>query len=356
VLRALSWSAVVTSTAAAIWIVATMHESSTSVSAIYLGWLTAVWILLAVLYASPAIFTASQIALVLAVLFGVAAAVDSLEWYTVARYPWLDPWFLELAGIALAAYCLLFGVGRWVVARSGARREESVIESTTPAWINAARRLLETSWPSVDRIVEAALVVLGVALATYAVLPGVAQELSLMEVAGERVAPQLTRFEIPGIAHARAAGPWAWLLLGAVAATLAFGFWQRGDRWRVLGLVVVAMAMCPLLAVLWESDVAVASALRWTTACFFAVASIVMWVIRAASSNGTQYVGRTCSPGVCGDGRARCAGGVVAAGYHDWRSRSLALGLGVGIDGRCRGVVSSICAGKSKPSQNGSAI
>ena len=34
---------------------------------------------------------------------------------------------------------------------------------------------------------------------------------------------------------------------------------------------------CPLLAALWEPDVAVASALRWFSAGFFAVASIAIW-------------------------------------------------------------------------------
>jgi len=279
VIRALVWSALVTSSAAAIWLVAIMYASPPFALTIHLAWLSAVWLMLGVLKASPAIFSASQIALVFAIPFGVAAAVASRGWYMAARYPWLDPWFLELVGIVLAAYCLLSCVARWFVARVRARREESVIASTAPTWMDAVTRLMESPWPSVDSVVEAALVVLVVALATYAVVPGVAQELSPLEAAGDRAPPLVTKFEIPGIEHARAAGPLAWLLLGAVAATLAFGLWRRGDRWRVAGIVFVAMAICPLLAVHWESDFAVASALRWTTACFFAIATIGTWMI-----------------------------------------------------------------------------
>jgi hypothetical protein len=283
----------VTSSAAAVWLVARMHASSPGVMAIHLAWVAAVWIALAVLNRSPAIFTASQIALVLAILFGVAAAVQSREWYAAARYPWLDPWFLETVGIALAAYCLMIGVARWIVARAEARRGAHIIESLSPQWIDGAKHLLETPWPAINQVVEVALVVLVTILATYAVAPGVAQELSLVEVAGERVPPSIASFEVPGIAHAHAAGALAWFLLGAVAATLAFGFWLRGGRWRVLGLVVVAMATCPLLATRWEADVAVASALRWTTACFFAAASMALWMLggKLLSRTGSVMVG-----------------------------------------------------------------
>ena len=38
--------------------------------------------------------------------------------------------------------------------------------------------------------------------------------------------------------------------------------------------MVAAMAICPLLAARWEPQVAVASALRWLSAGFFAVASV----------------------------------------------------------------------------------
>jgi hypothetical protein len=280
VLRALIWSAVVTSAAAAIWLVTTVRSAPAHALAIHLAWLGAVWVTLAVLSASPAIFTASQVALVLAIIFGVTADVESQEWYAAARYPWLDPWFLAIAGIALAAYCILFGIVRWLIGRAEARREADVLESAAPKWTDSAQRLWNTPWLSVDRLVAIGTVVLVVVLAAYAVAPGVAQELSPTEVAGERVPPSLSTFEISGIPHAHAAGRLAWLFLGSVALMLVLGLWQQSERWRVLGLVVVAMAMCALVAARWEADVAVASALRWTTACFFVIASIAMWVTR----------------------------------------------------------------------------
>ena len=86
-----------------------------SVLAIHLAWIAAVWVLLAVLHVSPVVFTASQFAAVLAIVFGVVAAVESHAWYAESRQPWLDPWFLELVGIALAAYCCLLALRRWFV-------------------------------------------------------------------------------------------------------------------------------------------------------------------------------------------------------------------------------------------------
>ena len=45
-----------------------------------------------------------------------------------------------------------------------------------------------------------------------------------------------------------------------------------------MGLLVAAAAVCPLLAARWEAEVAVASALRWLSAGFFAVVSIAIWL------------------------------------------------------------------------------
>ena len=69
------------------------------------GW-PRVWLLLAATRESPDYFHAAQVAAVFAILCGVTAAVKTHAWYTASPHPWLDPWFLEAQGIALAAYCL----------------------------------------------------------------------------------------------------------------------------------------------------------------------------------------------------------------------------------------------------------
>ena len=119
--RMLALSSVVTSFAAAGWTLATAADASPSVLAIHAGWLAAIWVLLAILQNSAVVFTASQIAVVLAIVFGATAAVERFEWYAAARRPWLDPWYLELVGTALAGFCLLMIAIRWFVSRPEAR-------------------------------------------------------------------------------------------------------------------------------------------------------------------------------------------------------------------------------------------
>ncbi|MCI0333023.1 MAG: hypothetical protein L0228_07360 [Planctomycetes bacterium] len=290
VLRLFAWSALVTSVAAAVWLIATIHTMSAGAVAFHSLWLAGVWLLLAVLNASPALFSASQVATVFAILCGATAAVENRGWYTAAVHPWLDPWFLEVQGIALAAYCLLLSAVRWFVARAALGDREQVVESSTPMWTVAAKKLLEPSWPWVDHVAQVAVVCLVALLATYAAAPGVAQELSPTAVAGDRVVPPVETFELASSPHLHAAGRGAWAALAVVAAALAVGLWQRDTRWRIIGLAIVAMAGCLLLAARWESQDAVASALRWISAGFFAIASVVIWIVQHKGATGSASV------------------------------------------------------------------
>ena len=74
------------------------------------------------------------------------------------------------------------------------------------------------------------------------------------------------------------------MFVAAVAVLLLFNYWLRRNDWRVIGLSVLAMAMCPLLAARFESDVAVASALRWISAGFFAAGSVALWFLQSSGA------------------------------------------------------------------------
>ena len=287
-LRPLRWSAQITALVAAVWMVVLVQRTSMPSLTIGLAWLAGVWMLLSILEVSPAQFNLSQVAVVLAILCGVTTAIRTSDWYTAAAHPWLDPRFLQLQGMALAIYCVVFAALQWMLKSLGERRNAAAHDAAANSWLNAVARVANPAWPMVDRILEAGLVALIVLLATYGVLPGVAQELSPSEVAGSHVASAIEQFEIAGIPHVHAYGAYAWLLLAAVVGVLAINYWLRRNDWRIIGLVVAAMTMCPLIAAHWEIDVAAASALRWLTAGFFAAGSVALWWAKSSGATGSS--------------------------------------------------------------------
>ncbi|MEX2112460.1 MAG: hypothetical protein WD845_04705, partial [Pirellulales bacterium] len=277
-----AWAAISSAVAAGL-LVAAIPETSTGTVAVYLAWLAAVWLALSFVTSWAGVFTASQIAAVLAIFAGVTAAVETRDWYTAAAHPWLDPWFLAAEGVALAFFALVMGGVRWIFSRIAARRAEFVIELPPPAWYAVGDRLLNAPWPAVDRVLQVVLVVVFVAVAIYAAVPGVGQELAPLEAArgaaaAVRVVTPIDDFEIAGIDHTHAADRGAWLFGAAVVATIVVGMQQRRHlEWWALALLLVIAMVCPLAAARWEPEVAVASALRWCSAGFFLVASAALW-------------------------------------------------------------------------------
>lgn len=280
----LGWWAAVSSGAAAGLLAALSLQTSATVMAICLVWLAAVWLALAVLSGWVALFTASQVVVLLAIFSGVTAAVENHAWYADAQYPWLDPWFLATQGVAKAIYCLVCGAVRWIFVHDDTQRSAYAVDMPAPKWFVAGHRLLNPPWPAVDHIVETALVVLLILVALYAAAPGTMQELAPLEAArglgaAERVVMPIEQFEFAGISHAHAATPRAWLLGGSVIAVLAAGLWrQYRIPFRLAGIVIAVAMLCPLLAAQWEADVAVASAWRWFSAALFALASVPVWL------------------------------------------------------------------------------
>ena len=264
--------------------VCTVLSSSAALLAGHSVWLAGVWLVLAVLAASPELFTVSQIVVVIAILCGVTSIMETHDWYAATHHPWLDPWFLEAQGIALAAFCLVLSAIRWFVCGSSIIGVADSATSTVASWRSTAARYLNPPWPATDRVVSALLVVLLCMVAVYAAMPGAAQELSPTTTAHTRVVTSIEHFEMASIPHIHAADRGGWLLLFAVAAAIAGGLWERGRNGRWTALVVAAFASCLLVAARWDSQVAVASALRWVSALFFAFASVAIWFTRRSTA------------------------------------------------------------------------
>src|SRR5262249_16840536 len=157
-------------------------------------------------------------------VFAGVALVEHRPWFVASARPWLDPWTLEAAGIALAVANLA-----WLAARTVCRRTAQAQPEQT--WLAAAHRRLASPWLARDRATSLGLVGLPLALAGYAALPGALQELSPRVAAGNspavaapvadessasesagspRVVPPIERFEWPGIDHRHAVGWGAW--------------------------------------------------------------------------------------------------------------------------------------------------
>lgn len=303
----LQLAALAMSVVAAGWLIAWAHVTTYVIMAQCLVWLTIIWATLAYLANSQVLMTTCQLAGALTIFCAVAAAVETREWYVASARPWLDPWFLQAQGVALAIYCLATNGAHWALARLGTADDEQSVESGGTTWHGQLQRLLNPQWATVDQVLAMALLVLLVLVAVYAALPGVAQELAPINaangaLAGQRVVQDIETYQWAGIPHGHAAGRGGWLLLLAVGAMLAAGTWQYNIDWRLPTLVIAAAVACPLLATHWESDIAVASAWRWLATGYLLLLSIPLWfrqhlpglIRNNASSDVLQTATRRC--------------------------------------------------------------
>ena len=102
--------------------------------------------------------------------------------------------------------------------RLAGQTDEYAVESPPSPWWLTAKRLFDPPWPAIDRVDEIAIVALVALVATYAVIPGVAQELSPNRGIGRRAVPPIELFQVAGIAHNHAVdlgagcywAPWLW--------------------------------------------------------------------------------------------------------------------------------------------------
>lgn len=316
-------SAIVTSIAAALLVFfgALSWERSpiTPLDSAILAALVAIeWFVAAALRKSPRLFAAAQGGVfAAAALAGIDYAAQQTWWLTSPNR-WTDPRLVQVLGCAGIVVCLVWTIARIAVDRLARRHSRA-----EQFWLATVTTLLRPSWPAVDHLATAAVLLAAAGLALYAGWPGVVQELSPRAAVAElaRHSPELvlresaTRtviaaaaFELPDIAHAPAAASATWLLLALVALTLVAGLWEGVNRWRLMGLVLGAGAACPLWAARCETSVAVASALGWMLAGFFVLGSVAVW-----QRNRLALWGARLGWSAAEEPRERLAGPVIAS-------------------------------------------
>ncbi len=259
-----------------------------TVSSMNLLGLALVWLALAWRWGSPRIFAGSQAALAGSAVFAVARVLQGTDWYSASRAPWLDPRTLQaqaiaMAGLALGWIALRLGVRRW-----GAWADES------ESFAAVAHSLLNPRWPSFDRLLRGAAVLVLVGLSIYGALPGVAQELTPRDQAagfaagidrgGGRIVPPTSAFEILQLPHTQALGGGSWALLALALTVLMAGQWEKFRRHELVAAMLVASMAAPLWAGRWEPVVATASALRWASAGVLLLLSALVWARRPLSA------------------------------------------------------------------------
>ena len=275
-------------------------------------WLASLWVILAIRWSSPAWFAAAQGAITWGVVFGLGAILERFAWFKHATLAWLDPRTIQAEGVALGLLCLgTMGV------RLGVRGVRT--RSKRLATIDG---LLEPPWPPFDRHVRGALIVLMIALAAYAAIPGSMRELTPRDVAlalggikhGERIVGPVAAFEIPGIPHVPAIGVGSWFVWGLSLVVLLAGQWERFRRLDLLAALGVALLAAPLAAAWFDAGVAVATAWRWSSALAFLVGSVLLWN-RERLGRVTDRLGWRVEQGVHNGLLIKAIGVVFAAGF-----------------------------------------
>lgn len=258
--------AVVTSIAAAPAVGAAMAYHHPTAGAVGATGIAFAWGVLLIRPASIGWLESWQAATLFAVGQWTYVGLLHKDWFAdIAGYtPLLDPRALAWFGLGATGVAAV-----WLGARVFVRRS---------TWSSVWRSLLLTR-TTADSFIAVGLPALVVALATYAVLPGVLQELSFRTFTPPepRVGPSLSAFEFAGIPHQAAQGGAVWTLWAAVLALVCGSLWERFTKGKLAGVIVLAAVASYLIAGRWESEIAVASALRWTSAAALIILSLPIW-------------------------------------------------------------------------------
>jgi hypothetical protein len=230
-------------------------------------WIAGILLALLWLNRRRVLLNAFQIALVGALVLTVKASLQGFEWYSYLPHAFLHPVALQIQGTVLALLCLVWIALRIVVKGALAQQPET-------AWVKDSWRLLDSL--SVDRLIVWLLPGAFLLLALYGALSGLIQELAAR--GGSYNGLNLADFP-----HQEALGAGSWILLGLLLLTMLANFWERRQRIYLLGAIAVFAGVVPLLAGLFESNGATATAWRWLAAIFLLGGSAVLWFRNAIS-------------------------------------------------------------------------
>jgi len=295
--------------------------------AVYVGTISVVWLAMALLRRHATLFSAFQAIATVAVSFAVTAICQRQDWWSDTYF---DPRHIQAQIAGLALWCLLFSALRQSL-------EQSVL----------LKRLTETTWPAVDRMLLQGLVVAIATLALLGCMPSVTQEfyasgqeaapiglltamsfeqfislgflvigtiaaLSIHAFASHRtlglrpLAVTLGSFVILVISHlgplsegiwrtvgvtdpALASGVGSYLALALVGVALVAALREQTTTGSMASLFYLGSAVPLLVAASFSADLATASALRWSMALFAAAAAIVICCRQAIFKLAARY-------------------------------------------------------------------
>ena len=259
-------------------------------------WTAGIWLLIAFVHNSRMLFSAAQALATVAVGFAVTAVCQNRPWWSGSL---VDPRHLQAQLGTLACWSLL-----WIGIRRSLRN------------VSQARHLMQTDRGTVDQFVLAACVLGVVVLATLGVLPGIRAELEAnalrwtfgpaetsiilvffaltlgLAISAARASLEKETFAavvfgllgllaIPALStgfpvsriwppevvpHAYAMG--TWVVLGLVSLALIASLWNRFSRPALSELVLAGVTIPLLVSARFESELASASAVRWSLAVY----------------------------------------------------------------------------------------
>ena len=224
-------------------------------------WIAGTWLVLLWINRKQLLFVAFQIATTAGAILTVKAALQACDWYAYLPHAFLHP-----TGLLIQGTVLLFVGLAWIAVRIVCR---SIAQKHTDHWTNDAWRLLNSKL-SIDRAISWTLLGSFLILILYAVASGVTQELAAY-------GSDYNGYNLAGFPRQEVLGVDSWIVFGLLLVTfLAHAVERRRDEY-LLGAIVISGAVVPLIAGLFEPQIAVASAWRWLAAIYLAGGSICLW-------------------------------------------------------------------------------
>lgn len=257
---------------------------TTAVQSARMFWLAGIWFVLLWLNRDKKLFWLFQICLTVAVILAVKADFQRYDWYSYLPDAFLHPIALQVQGTALVILSLIWIGARFLVDRLRRRRGDSGAD-----WLNDAHRLLNLRF-SFDRVVLWLVLAAFSFFAIYGAWTGVNFEFTAR---GFIPIP----WDLESFPHEYVMGVGSWILLALILIALFATMRQRRNPNYLLGFVFAAGLACPLLAGLWESQYATASAWRWLAAVFLVLVSTMLWVRERLGNNLIFGVHSDLGPG-----------------------------------------------------------
>jgi hypothetical protein len=228
--------------------------------------LAAIWFGLLILSHALIFFTAFQMAFALGAILSTKSFLQRFDWYAFQPNAWLHPWALQTQGTVLGLFCLT-----WVAIRMFARKQFARTQFVTED--QTERGWTETLWTALDlpiafdHLLAGALVVGFSLLTVFGAASGVSCELT-------NAARSPRVFDLLDFPHGLIFGLGSWIILAILLAVMLGNLRERRRGEFALGGLIVLWAVCPLVAGRFESQLATASAGRWSLAIFLLAVSI----------------------------------------------------------------------------------